>query len=1179
MKKKPAKRRAAKVGRDASAMGQERPRSGSEGRSRAAGPAKVTTGARASGSTGVRKVLGAQGAQKDRSDSADANRAEGKPGERTGLLQKITESATPFPVVGIGASAGGLEALEQFLKHVPERSGMAFVIVSHLDPTHKGALAALLQHATKMPVAQVKNGQKVEPDRVYVIPPGKDLSILRGTLHLMPLAAPRGLNLPIDFFFRSLAEDQQERSIGVVLSGMGSDGTLGLRAIKEKAGAAFVQSLDSAKFDGMPQSAIEAGLADVVAPVEELPVRILSYRQHASSMQRFEDLDDQKFKGALDKVYILLRAHTGNDFSHYKKSTIHRRIERRMGLHQIDKLPHYVRYLRDNPRELDQLFRELLIGVTCFFRDAPTWEHLRSESLPALLSSRPSGTAMRAWVPGCSTGEEAYSLAITFKEALESFKATKNITLQVFATDLDKEAIEKARLGLYPPGIAADVSPERLRRFFVREERGYRVNKEIREMVVFAPQNIIMDPPFTKLDLLSCRNLLIYLAPELQKKLIPLFHYCLNPGGILFLGSAETVGAFTGLFHSNDSKTRIYRRLEGGVGASAIEFPAAFLRKGATAQSESQEPTAPFSWPPANLQALCEHVLVQRFSPAAILASDKGDILYISGRTGKYLEPAIGKASMNVFAMARDGLRLELTGAFSAAIRDERPVVVRGVKVGTNGGSQTLDLTVQRLTEPKELRGTVMIVLADVTETEGSKTPQQRRVAAGVRSIQLEEELQRAHDEVQTTREEMQTSQEELKSTNEELQSTNEELQSTNEELTTSKEEMQSMNEELQTVNHELQSKVDELSRANNDMKNLLNSTDIATLFLDGDLLVRRFTTPTASIIKLIPTDAGRPITDIAREIDYPELADDAREVLRTLVFKERLVAGTRDRWFSVRILPYRTLENVIDGVVITFTDASAAKSMEATLRQQTSELRQMMEALPNLLWGCGRDGSCEYVSSQWVEYTGLGAAELTGFGWLHTIHSDERETVRQKWRAAINSATPLDVEARFRAKDGTYRWFRLRSVPIRDSQGEAVRWYGTNADIHDLQLAMEERKQMAERLIRILETADDPFFAMADGEIVSYANIAAEKFLQAKRGELVGRTMTQLLPEFSGPHLRDTLLRAAQDKREMSLDLQFMQPPQSGRYKVRAFPNTEGIAVILQRHHEDGNGRAVDET
>jgi len=1089
----------------------------------------------------------------DRGDAAvDASRGSASQGRR---------AETSFPIVGIGASAGGLEALEIFLRNVPENSGMAFVIVQHLDPTHKGTLIALLQRTTKMLVAQASDSQRVEPNHVYVIPPGKDMAILRGSLQILPQVSPRGLGLPIDFFFRSLAEDQRERSIGVVLSGMGSDGMLGMRAIKESGGAAFVQSLESAKFDGMPRSVIDAGLADVVAPAEKLPNKISGYSRHATHLTRPEEPIEERAKNALEKVYLLLRSHTGNDFSLYKKSTIHRRIERRMGLHQIDNITNYVRYLREHPREIEVLFRELLIGVTSFFRDPAAWEYLRDEALPKLLIACPSGATIRAWVPGCSTGEEAYSLAIAFKEALESLKVAKNVSLQVFATDLDKDAIEKARQGVYPTNIVADVSPERLRRFFIQEERGYRVSKEIRELVVFAPQNIIMDPPFTKLDILSCRNLLIYLAPELQKKIIPLFHYSLNQGGLLFLGSAETVGTFTGLFAALDGKTRVYRRLEGGVGAVAVNFPAAFAHKPIAPQEGQDESNTPFSWPPSNLQTLADHVLMERFAPAAVLASEKGEILYISGRTGKYLEPAAGKASMNLFAMTRDGLRLELASAFSTALREDRPVIVRGIRVGTNGGTQVVDLTVQQLNEPRELRGMVMVVLADVSETDASKPS--RRSSVSHRSLRLEQELQRAHDEILTTREEMQTSQEELKSTNEELQSTNEELQSTNEELTTSREEMQSMNEELQTVNHELQSKVDELSRTNNDMKNLLNSTDIATLFLDGQLLVRRFTTRTANIIRLIPSDAGRPISDIARDIDYPELADDARDVLRTLVFKERLVSGSQNRWFTVRIMPYRTLENVIDGVVITFTDASATQTVEADLRHQAKELRQMVNALRQLAWACKGDGACDYVSPQWLEYTGATAAELHGFGWLHTVHVDEREAIRDRWRALVRAAQAAEFEIRLRDRNGNYRWFRLHSTPVRDPDGTVVRWYGSCVDIHDLKLAAEHNKRATDRLASVLENASEPFLTVTDDETVASANRAALRMMGSDR--VAGKRLDELWPESTTLAFRESLRRAARDGGESSFEAQ-LETGGDAKFNVRVFPSTEGIALFFHR-------------
>ncbi len=847
-----------------------------------------------------------------------------------------------FPIVGIGSSAGGLEALEAFLKRVPEQSGIAYIIVQHLDPTHKGIMVELLQRATTMTVTQIRDQMEIEPDHVYVIPPNKDISLLHGILHLMSPVMQRGLRLPIDFFFRSLADDQLDRSIGVILSGMGSDGTLGLRAIKEKAGAVFVQSPESAKFDGMPRSAIDAGLADVIAPADELPERIMAYVHHTPFIRTDQALEG-KAQGSLEKIFILLRSHTGHDFSLYKRSTVCRRIERRMSLHQISRVTSYVRFLQETPQEIDLLFKELLIGVTSFFRDPATWEHLRQDVLPALLTSRETGGVFRAWIVGCSTGEEAYSLAMIFREAVAAVKLHRNFSMQIFATDLDKDSIDKARTGIYPSNISADVSPDRLQRFFVQDEKGYRVSKEIREMVVFAPQNVIMDPPFTKMDIIICRNLLIYMTQELQKKLLPLFHYSLNPGGLLFLGTAETIGSFTDLFIPIDVKTRIYRRLEPALGAKPIEFPSAFV-----ALPPNMTMAAKTDKPLDNIQNIAEQILLREYTPAAVLVSSKGDILFISGRTGKYLEPAMGQANWNIFAMARDGLRYELTNGFQKAVRTKELIIQQDVKVQTNGGSEYVDVIIHPFIEPEEIKGMAMILFRP-----SSKEPEDQQCAKTKSKSAVKrhptptvDEIMHLREELQNTREEMQTSQEELKSANEELQSTNEELQSTNEELTTSKEEMQSMNEELQTVNHELQSKVTDLSRANNDMKNLLDSTDIATLFLDDDLKVRRFTSETSKIFNLIPGDAGRPITDITSELQYPELADDAREVLRTLVFKEKFIPAKNERWYMMRIMPYRTLDNRIDGVVLTFTDITMARTVEIELRQKQTKMEKRIKEL-----------------------------------------------------------------------------------------------------------------------------------------------------------------------------------------------------------------------------------------
>ena len=853
----------------------------------------------------------------------------------------LRQKSRHFPVVGIGASAGGLEALEQFLRNVPEGCGITFVIVQHLDPTYKGIMPELLQRATTMEVFQVKDRMRIKPGCVYVIPPNKDMSILRGVLHLFDLATPRGLRLPIDFFLCSLAEDRQENSIGVILSGMGSDGTMGLRAIKEKAGLSLVQEPASARFDSMPRSAIDAGLADLIAPAEALPGKIIDYLRHVLVITKSDRSLEEKDQSALEKILILLRIKTGQDFTLYKKNTVYRRVERRMGIHKIDRISTYVRYLQENPHEVELLFKELLIGVTSFFRDPEAWNLLREKAIPALLAGRPAGGVLRAWSAGCSTGEEAYSLAIAFKEALEQVKPVENFKLQIYATDLDQDAIDKARQGIYPANIVADVPSERLHRFFIQEDNGYRVGKEIREMVTFATQNLIMDPPFTKLDILICRNLLIYLTPELQKKLLPLFHYSLNPSGVLFLGSSESVGSFIDLFAPLDNKLKLFHRCE-SVLAVPLAFPASFV------PVPSEIPKGlPMVNPATNLQMLADQLLLQQFSPPAVLTNDKGDILYISGRTGKYLEPAAGKANWNIFAMVREGLSFGMGSAFQKAVRQIETVTARGLRIGKDGGTNAVDITVKAIEEPKALRGMVMIVFTDVTTPPVKKATGRSKTAPsdGGGCLDLEQELQQARESLQATREEMQSSQEELISTNEELQSMNEELQSTNEELTTSREEMQSLNEELQTVNAEQQSKMDELSRVNNDMRNLLNSTEIVTIFLDNELHIRRFTTGADKLFKLIPGDVGRPLSDITNNLVYPGMTEEVQEVLQTLAFSEKQIAATDGRWFSVRIMPYSTTEDKIAGVVITFANITESKALETELREEIARLKGLLKS------------------------------------------------------------------------------------------------------------------------------------------------------------------------------------------------------------------------------------------
>lgn len=834
--------------------------------------------------------------------------------------------ATAVPVVGIGCSAGGLEALELFFGQVSSDSDAAFVVIQHLNPDFPSILPDLIGRAARLPVSEAKNHMKIKAGNVYVIPPDRDLTLLHDTLYLLEPVRHSGLRLPVDFFLRTLAEDKGELAVGVILSGMGSDGMLGLRAIKGKGGLVLAQDPAEAKFAGMPESAIEDGLVDLVASAADLPGHIAAYLDRRYRITGGEKPASPTEASALEKIIILLRERRSADFSEYKTSTLYRRIERRTVLHQLHGIGAYLRYARENPQELDFLFKELLIGVTNFFRDHAVWEALCNTALPELLSQHPNGAAFRAWVPACSSGEEAYSLAIVFKETLETLKPGARFTLQIYATDIDADAIEKARRGVFPDNIVGDVSPERLARYFISDGGSYRVSKEIRDMVVFAPQNIISDPPFTKLDILSCRNLLIYFSPSLQKRLLPLFHYALNPDGLLVLGSAETVGIFTELFEPVDGKSRVFRRMEKQLSDLRPDFP---IRPVVEISPERGGPEIVSIR--ESLEFQIDQFIQQTYAPPAVLVNGEGDIVYISGRTGKYLEPAAGKVNINVHAMARPGLREALTGVIRNALRQPDPIRVNGLQVVSEGGAQIVDLVVQGLNHPEALRGRVLIVFYDVPAQRSDAKG--RRKKAGTEAEQ-EPELQRIRDALRVAHEEMQTSVEEYKSANEELQSTNEELQSTNEELTTSKEELQSLNEELQTVNAELQSKVDELTGVRNDMNNVLNSIEIATIFLDNALKLRRFTAHVTLLFKLIPGDVGRPLSDIVTELDYPQLKDDAQEVLRTLVFREQQVSTHDGRWFRVRIMPYRTLENLIDGVVITFIDITQTKQLEAKLRQ-----------------------------------------------------------------------------------------------------------------------------------------------------------------------------------------------------------------------------------------------------
>lgn len=823
-----------------------------------------------------------------------------------------TESAG-FPIVGLGASAGGLESFEQFFRHIPPESGMAFVLVSHLDPSHASILTEILQRSTSMPVVEVQDQMQVEPNHVYVIPPNRDMAIFHGALQLSIPVQPRGLRMPIDGFLRSLAEDQGEQAVGIILSGTGTDGTLGLRAILGVGGVTLVQEPGTAKYDGMPNSAIHAGYASHVVPVEKMPEVLLSgirtFNQSPPS--------PKTIVSGMNRILMQLRNVTGHDFSQYKKSTIGRRINRRMFMHNIEDIKVYAQYLKENPAEISSLFKELLINVTNFFRDPEAFEALRTEILPLLFADKPENYEFRVWVAGCASGEEAYSIAILLREFLDESRLQCKILL--YATDLDDEAIAVARAGIYPPNIAQDVTPERLHRFFIKENGGWRIKKEIRDMVVFAIQNVIKDPPFTRLDLLSCRNLMIYLEPELQNRLIPAFHYALKPGGMLFLSTSESIGQHSDLFTPQNRKWKFYRALR--TAASTRAVMSGGLSWAVGSESKTQGTVMPKDHE-INFAELTKRALLQAYAPPSVLTDTKGNILYVHGDTGMYLRPAPGQATLNAIEMAREGLPLELRAAIHAAADLGKPTLGHELKIMSNGKSAAAGLSVRPLPGDgqKLLLVSFQEIAHPVQETHGhtkrsSKSAEQQRIA------ELERDLAYTKENLQSTIEEQQASNEELKSTNEEMQSTNEELQSTNEELETSKEELQSVNEELVTVNAELQAKIEQLAGMQNDMKNLLDNLNVGIVFLDQHMCIKRFTREAARVYRLVATDVGRPLADIKSDLTGEDIVVQAQLVLDTLLPCERELLTVNGTYYLVRIQPYRTVDNLIDGVVLTLTD------------------------------------------------------------------------------------------------------------------------------------------------------------------------------------------------------------------------------------------------------------------
>jgi two-component system CheB/CheR fusion protein len=971
-----------------------------------------------------------------------------------------------FAVVGIGASAGGLDAFKQFFAAMPADSGLAFVLIQHLDPTHTSLTAELVDKHTAMTVVEAGDGMRIEPNRVYVIAPNCYLTVSGQTLHLTEPVKIRGVRVPIDFFFRSLADDQQNRAIAIILTGTGSDGTLGAREIKAAGGLVLVQSPESAEHGGMPRSAINADVADRVLAIREMPAVLLGYVKHwyvnggGATQREPETVSDD-----LTAILGMLRARIKYDFSGYKKGTLTRRIQRRMGLSHIADMTTYIERLRQDRAEFNSLYKDLLIGVTNFFREPEAWAELEQFVIDPLIAAQPYDAPLRVWVPGCATGEEAYSLAMLLLDRMQA--ADKSCGIQIFASDIDQDALSFARAAVYPESIAADVSSDRLGQFFVKGEHTFRINKEVREAVVFAEQNLISDPPFSKLDLVSCRNLLIYLEPEVQKAILSVVHFALRDQGFLFLGGSETVSQQPELFEPLSRKWRIYRRTE----SVRRRQPDLILRKPPALELAPEARPLDDQRRIGRLSSRVQAAIIKRYAPACVVVNYKLDVLYLHGPVDKYLQLPSGELAANLIEMSRPGLRTKLRAIINQAIEQDKPVTVAGVRIKRDEQYYSVRVVAEPLREFGEIDGVLLVAFDEANAADRVRIiyvePHDARKSDRPESIdefetvirQLEEELRATREDLQTTIEELETANEEFKAANEEVLSINEELQSTNEELETSKEELQSVNEELQTVNSQLEQKVTEQEAMTNDVINLLASADIATIFLDRGFRLRRFTPAATRLLRVIESDVGRPIRDFARNFTDERLLADAEKVLERLTTIELEVQDYQKRWYLRRILPYRTADDRIDGVVITFTDVTPQKLLEATLHGRTHELedqvasgaadlriataallsseghyRALLESAPDAIIVADQHGAILHVNRRTEQLVGSGRDALVGQPMEELLPEQFRDRLRRQRAEFLRDPqarpTAIGVQCASLVRDGRELPVEIRLSP-----------------------------------------------------------------------------------------------------------------------------------------------------
>ncbi|MGP0065602.1 MAG: chemotaxis protein CheB [Isosphaeraceae bacterium] len=976
--------------------------------------------------------------------------------------EEVSESGRgprELPVAGLVASAGGLDAFKKFLAAMPADSGIAFVLIPHLDPTHESLMVELLARQTAMPVVEAAEGTAVEADHVYIIPPNKNMTISGGVLRLTGPVDRSNWRTSIDLFLRSLADDQQERAIAIILSGTGSHGAVGLTAVKAAGGMAMVQDPRTTDYPRMPESAIATGLADYVLPAEQMPEALIKYvrRGHANRGRVVAAVDEAP--NYLSELLALLRARTKLDFRGYRKKMLARRLERRIGLSHFDSIAEYLDHLRDHPEEVKQLARDLLISVTRFFRDPDAFEALEKEAIAPLVRAKNADASLRVWVPGCATGEEAYSLAMLLLESQAS--ATNHCRLQIFATDVDKEALAFARRGIYPEGISADVAPERLVRFFTRvDDSGWQLGKPVRETVTFAAQNLIANAPFSKMDLISCRNILIYLEPEMQQQIITLLHFALNQGGYLFLGPSETIGRQTDLFEPVSKQWRIYRRI-GPDRAHNLQFAMIQPETGhAAAQPASRPP------PPPRLAELMQNALLSRLGMACVVINHKYEILHFAGPTEDYLAHPSGPPTLHLLSMARKGLESKLRLVIHRAIREKAPRSINGVIMRRGGEVRRVDIEAEPLNPSRPADDLLLISFR-----EPPNPPAEAPAEAGARAEvvepdmlrQLEQELETTRNDLQGTIEELESANEELKASNEEVMSMNEELQSTNEELETSKEELQSLNEELSTVNNQLQDKVVAVEAASNDMANLLNATHMATLFLDARLRIKLFTPTATRMFNLIAMDVGRSIGDIVRKFADDDLLRDSEEILGDLAPREKEVRADDGRWYVRRIMPYRTLDNRIDGVVINFVDITERKqAADAIVRR----LAAVVESSADAIFNKDLDGTIRTWNRGAEELYGYRSDEVLGRSVKMFVPEDRLDEWTRVMAMLARGEHVEQFETERLRKDGRRVAVSLTISPVRDNDGKILGASVIGRDITQ-RLAAEEALRQSERFAR----------------------------------------------------------------------------------------------------------------